>query len=83
MLREFGHTNISFRVRRRTLKGGNKVAFDLTKALLNLPTPDVVAPVAHLLYSRKQDSGVMDNNPEAGGHYDLLQPLKPAAPSIV
>eukprot|EP00039_Didymoeca_costata_P003510 m.68132 g.68132 ORF g.68132 m.68132 type:complete len:468 (+) comp11942_c0_seq1:244-1647(+) len=32
-------------------------------------------PIVDLLYSRKQDHGVHDNNPEAMGHYDLLQLL--------
>jgi hypothetical protein len=64
-------------------RGLNGSTVALTMALLKLNNGPKAVPVAHLLFSRKQDSGVMDSNPEAGGHYDLLQPLKPAAPTVV
>lgn len=41
-----------------------------TKEIETKPPP---VEVVHLLFSRKQDRGFKDSNPEASGHYDLLQ----------
>ena len=38
---------------------------------------EAAAEVVHLLFSRKQDRGFKDSNPEASGHYDLLQRVHP------